>query len=351
MTGPCTTFVFKREQGVDFQADVYLPSEDQLKRAGHQKAPVLVYFHGGGLCTGNRDWNDLVPTWLFFEAVENGIAIISLDYTLLGPQTAHDAIQDAKDGLRFIHDDLNHKLEQHSSIRIDPDRIAVSGSSAGGTLAYYSGIYSPFPLKAVIGLYAGAGDLLTDWYLQEKKEPFVPGVPLLTDDKPFISILHAPRDATPPTVRTDHDGDHGPRSKLLFYLLQTGSLVDTLSGTRGASEVLRRLPSKFERERLVCDYKDVKKVIPSLCVTEKFPPTYLVHGDADTLVHLEESRNMYHTLRKKGVEVHLWEMEGGGHGCDTDGGWASSPGSKDGELSRQREHGLKKVLPWLLKHL
>lgn len=84
MTGPCTTFVFRREQGVDFQADVYLPSEDQLKRAGHQKAPVLVYFHGetvvtalqarllttkstagGGLCTGNRDWNDLVPTWLF----------------------------------------------------------------------------------------------------------------------------------------------------------------------------------------------------------------------------------------------------------------------------------------------
>ena len=127
---------------------------------------------------------------------------ISCDYTLLGPHSGEHIIDDVKAALVFIRDDLNNKLDKHeSSVRIDPKNVAVSGASGGGLVAYYAvrraslspsapnlssvadsgsssrpraqGIHSPYPLKAVISMYGGGGDLLSDWYLQEKKGAFV----------------------------------------------------------------------------------------------------------------------------------------------------------------------------------
>lgn len=47
--------------------------------------------------------------------------------------------------------------------QVDPDAIAVVGSSAGGTCAYYSLQVSPKP-KALVLLYAMGGDYLVGAY-------------------------------------------------------------------------------------------------------------------------------------------------------------------------------------------
>ncbi|BGP44880.1 hypothetical protein JCM10450v2_000695 [Rhodotorula kratochvilovae] len=333
MTGPWTTFTFKHEQGVAFEMDVYLPSSEQLERSGRKKAPVLVYYHD--------------------DAVEAGLAVISCDYTLLGPHSGEEIIDDVKDALIFIRDELNDKLEKRAetSVRIDPTRVAVSGASGGGCVAYYAAIHSPYPLKAVIAMYAGGGDLLSDWYLQEKTAPFFPGVPLLPSSEPFDALLHAPRKTTPPTVSTPLADPHSPRTLLLVWLLQSGTLVDVLSGVAGASSALRALPVGQAREKLAAENDAGRRTLPQLGATAAFPPTFLAHGTADNVVHLAESRNMHRVLRGKGVECVLWEVEGGAHGFDTDGGWKSSPGGKDEELTRRKEEGLKRIIPWLVEQL
>lgn len=96
--------------------------------------------------------------------------------------------------MRFIHDELNTKLADLSKRQIDPKRISVCGSSAGGYVSYIAvrevslwseapdvdvlerqGVHSPVPLKAIISFYGGGGEFLVDWYLKEKKgEPGLP---------------------------------------------------------------------------------------------------------------------------------------------------------------------------------
>jgi hypothetical protein len=62
---PCHTFVFKSVLGVDYHLDCYLPDQAALDKHERDSAPILIYWHGGGLCSGTRAWNDLVPAWLF----------------------------------------------------------------------------------------------------------------------------------------------------------------------------------------------------------------------------------------------------------------------------------------------
>jgi len=84
------------------------------------------------------------------------------------PATGHDIIDDIKDIFRFISGELNSKLSAAAAAAngtmarfgVDPNAIAVAGSSAGGQATYWSAMHvSPKP-KAIVLLYAMGGDYL-----------------------------------------------------------------------------------------------------------------------------------------------------------------------------------------------
>lgn len=101
------------------------------------------------------------------RAAAAGYAFISADYRLVPPATAHDVLDDIKDVFTFISTKLNELLDQElaaskefSLFLIDPDALAVAGTSAGGLCAYYAAMHiSPKP-KAVVCMYAMGGDFL-----------------------------------------------------------------------------------------------------------------------------------------------------------------------------------------------
>lgn len=112
---------------------------------------------------------------------------MSYDYTLLGPHSAHFIVEDIKDLYGFLRDRLNAVLPAHE-VPVDPERMALGGSSAGGYVSFAAvradsisprsgggthrvqqAALLPEAFKAVISLYGAGGDLLTDWYLAEKK--------------------------------------------------------------------------------------------------------------------------------------------------------------------------------------
>ncbi|HET8910073.1 MAG TPA: alpha/beta hydrolase [Ktedonobacteraceae bacterium] len=87
--------------------------------------PVLLWLHGGGYIMGSADAEDLLVKGIV-SAI--GCAAISVDYRL-APETPYPGpVEDCYAALKWL---ATHADE----LAIDPKRIAVGGSSAGGGLA------------------------------------------------------------------------------------------------------------------------------------------------------------------------------------------------------------------------
>ena len=93
--------------------------------------PLVIYIHGGGFTGGSRDKvfvdGALQESLQYF--LENGVAFISIGYRLLnsnGPdeEGVIKSLRDSKRALQFIR---YHAAE----LKIDPERIALMGGSAG----------------------------------------------------------------------------------------------------------------------------------------------------------------------------------------------------------------------------
>lgn len=109
-----------------------------------QVLPALVYYHGGGWVIGDLDTHDTLCREL---ANHSGCAVVSVDYRLAPEHRFPAAVDDSIAAARWVH-------RQAAALRIDPQRIAVGGDSAGGNLA------------AVVALAArDAGDLPLAWQL------------------------------------------------------------------------------------------------------------------------------------------------------------------------------------------
>lgn len=98
------------------KADVYIP-------AANGPFPGIVFIHGGGWTHGDR--HQMIR--LIKALAEDGFVGFTIDYDL-GKGTFPGALHESLAAVRFFRE---HAAEYH----LDPLRIAVAGSSAGGELA------------------------------------------------------------------------------------------------------------------------------------------------------------------------------------------------------------------------
>jgi acetyl esterase len=87
--------------------------------------PVLLYFHGGGFTIGSVESHDTLCRTLAQRA---GCAVVSVDYRLAPEHRFPTAVHDAWDATAWV---VAHGAE----LRLDTQRLALGGDSAGGTLA------------------------------------------------------------------------------------------------------------------------------------------------------------------------------------------------------------------------
>ncbi len=139
--GTATTVTYCIQHGTRLAMDVYQPPAGAAR-----PAPVVLYVHGGGFTLGDRrlgggglglaNHAGALQPQLRVMLNQRGLVVASIDYRLapLSPWPA--PLQDAKCAIRF--------LRAHAGqLGIDPDRIGVWGSSAGGTLAVLLGVVGP----------------------------------------------------------------------------------------------------------------------------------------------------------------------------------------------------------------
>lgn len=111
--------------------------------------------------------------------------------------------------------------------------------------------------------------------------------------------------------------------------------IDTVEGIAYVTSFMEAPPSQASAAAAYA------AASPITHVTDRSPPTLLIHGDADALVPLRQSTAMEALLGKSGVPVKLVVVPGGVHGADF-----GLPASRDG---RPGYYGA--MVDWLNRYL
>jgi acetyl esterase/lipase len=258
------TFTYKTAGGCDIKLDAF-GSDPNVRK------PVIVHIHGGALISGRKGQ----PKWL---TPNGGHVLISIDYRL-APETKLPAIvEDVQDAFRWIHQ------EGPQQLNINADKLAVAGESAGGYLTLMAGFcVKPRP-RALVAI-SGYGRIVSAH--NTHPDPFYLEQPRVSKEDAYASVGAECLTEPPP-------GSH--RDKFVLYCQQNGIWPKEVTGHDPATE-----PKWF------------KHYCPVENVSSQYPPTFLVHGTADTDVPYEESKLMDEALTRFKVEHKFITIPGGAH--------------------------------------
>lgn len=216
-----------------------------------QPDPLVVYVHGGAWRSGSK--TDMPLKAL----VHRGFTVASVDYRLTPVARFPAQIHDIKAAIRYLR-------AQAIPLHIDPQRIAIAGSSAGGHLAALVGVTNGHPeLEGTLGSHCATSSE-------------VQAIISLYGAANLHSIL---KQSTP----------HGLN-------VRVPALQLLLGGQPADQPELARLAS------------------PVTHVDAHDPPLLLIHGDADPQMPVEQShelRKAYEALQRP---CHLEIIPGGKHG-------------------------------------
>ncbi|KAK8845290.1 hypothetical protein IAR55_006003 [Kwoniella newhampshirensis] len=286
MSAPETkTAVYSTVDGLDIALDYTLPTGASPEK----KAPILIWFHGGGLLQGTRKgiWPHLRNA-----PAKHGLCLVSADYRL-APQTRLPGIMaDLVAVMKFLRSPDFAALTGDS---VDQGKIVVSGGSAGGWLALLigsgvgfeaCGLDAPEKPLGIAPIYP-ISDLL-DPFWTTKQHP-VSYFPRIIDRSELEAYLD-PRAA--PTSFSTLDS---PRSVFYHYMVQEGILQDLLLEGTGID------PKEFSIAPAIASGKAT------------VPPTYITHGSIDDKVPIRQSEDVVEACKAKNLPVIFDPIEGADH--------------------------------------
>jgi acetyl esterase/lipase len=157
--------------------DIYYPTNVE-------NFPTVVWFHGGGLKNGNKR--------VASRLKEQGLAIVAVNYRLFPKAKAPAYLEDTAAAVAWTF----KKIKSYGG---DPEKIFVSGSSAGGYLTAMVGLDKRWlnahdiDADRIAGLAPLAGQMLTHFTVREERG--IDKTTMVIDDLAPLSHLRA--DAPP----------------------------------------------------------------------------------------------------------------------------------------------------------
>jgi len=162
------TLTYFKNDTLQLDLDLYLPNK---KDSG--KLPLMIFVHGGGFAGGERQNNAAFCKFLS----ERGFAAATITYTLYmkGKNFSCGGVLPEKiKAINFAVNDLwlatSYFLKNQEKFKIDPERIFISGSSAGGEAVLHASYWNREVMKMYdhnlpdtfkyAGLVSGAGAIM-----------------------------------------------------------------------------------------------------------------------------------------------------------------------------------------------
>lgn len=216
-------------------------------KTGDGPFPAVVCIHGGGFRAGSREVYD----GLVVRLAQKGYVAVTVSYRLAPKYQFPAAVHDTKAAVRWVRANA-------AKYHIDPDRIGVTGGSAGGHLAQFLGV------TAGVAEFEGEG-----------------GNPGVSSRVACVVNVYGPSDFTK----------------------SYGKSVD-------AAEVLPLfLGGNLETAR-----RQHVRSSPLNWVTPNAAPTLCIHGTEDTYVAHEQAVWLVDRLKASAVEAEVLTLPGAGHG-------------------------------------
>jgi acetyl esterase/lipase len=235
--------VYVRANGWEGKLDVYTLRSPT-------PTPTVIFIHGGGWVQGTKEASVLSA----LPYIAMGYSVVNVEYRLANVSLAPAAIEDCRCALRWV---VGHAKDYN----LDPERMIISGASAGGHLALTTGM-----LRTSDGF---------DRFCQAPGEPKVAAIVNFFGIADVADLLDGP--------------NKKPFPESWPYTVQW----------------LGNQPNRLEL---------AKAASPMTYVRAGMPPTISIHGDADTLVPYQHSVRLQEALQKAGIPHELVTIAGGGHG-------------------------------------
>jgi len=240
--------VYATANGQDLKLDVYRTS------VATGKAPTIIFYHGGGWVAGNKEEYGL----FILPYLGMGFSVVNVEYRLGSVALAPAAVEDCRCALRWVR-------QNAANYNFDPDKIIVTGTSAGGHLALMAGMLS-------------------------------------------ASSIYDHQCATEGEARWSNGTE--PELKVAGIINWFGitDVADLLTGSNAKHYAMEWLGSIRDREQLAT------QLSPLTYVRAGIPPVLTIHGDQDSYVPYSHAVRLHELLNKAGVENRLITVKGGKHG-------------------------------------
>jgi acetyl esterase/lipase len=269
--------VYANVAGRELTLNAFLPS------ARTNPVPAIVEIHGGWWTGGGvATTAEHVGGWQIFK--RHGLAIFSIEYRLGEAGGFPQNIRDCRNAIRFLRQNARR-------FNIDPDRIDVTGGSAGGHLSLMVAMVpenyddgGPVPeLAGVSARVAGSFSYIppTDFVRFWTEGPD----DVITNQDGAISFRH---------VDGKIPNDVRPHFRALFH----GVIPDT------------------------AEHKTVyTNTCPIGWVRKDVPPLLICDGEADPIVPGLEGKELYEKLQAVGADATYWMTPNGGHAFPSGAGF------------------------------
>jgi acetyl esterase/lipase len=270
---------YARVNNQPLRLDLYLPSAPASGR------PLMIFVHGGGWSSGNKDV--IQPAML--PLLDAGIALASIDYRLVNAQHASlyggmsavifpAAAHDLKAAVRFLRANAG-------TWGLDPLRFGLWGSSAGSHLATLVGLSGgDAALEGSVGAHLGVSS----------------AVQVVVDAYGPSDLLRMGIDAT--QAGFNGAGWDAPNTPHALFIG---------CGAEGMGAILANLDNPAAPWPQCVAQTNLAN--PVLQVDATDPPTWIGHASDDPLVPWPQSQRLFDALQAADVETQFVRVATGGH--------------------------------------
>jgi acetyl esterase/lipase len=224
------------------------------KSTSAKPLPTIIWFHGGAWKMGDRKAVERIAA----EQLECGFALVSVSYSLSDVAQWPVQCHEAKAAIRFLRANAD-------SLGLNPDKFIAAGMSAGAHMA------------CILGVSADHEQLNGQLGEHLEKTATVTGVLALYPPTDFLSVSR------------NFDG-------LLDYYAEDSPVTQLLG------ESIANAPEK-------ANLASPLRLFKGAC-----PPIFLLHGEADPIVPVEQSVILHEKLLAAGVDSDLMRMPAYTHG-------------------------------------